>query len=40
MGTAEFDRLRQIALALPARVSHNAPCFFIRGKLPLCYCQR
>ncbi|MDB5075830.1 MAG: hypothetical protein JWO42_2009 [Chloroflexi bacterium] len=35
-----LDRLRAIALALPEvseRMSHGAPCFFIRGKRPLCY---
>jgi len=36
----ELVRLRNIALALPEvneRMSHGAPCFFIRNKLPLCY---
>lgn len=40
MGQREFDRLRRIALALPAvseRLSHGAPCFFVRDKRPLCY---
>src|SRR5438046_540421 len=38
--TRELDRIRKIALALPAvneRVSHGEPCFFVRGKRPLCY---
>ena len=36
----ELDRLRELALALPEvneRVSHGAPCFFIRDKKTLCY---
>jgi hypothetical protein len=36
----EIDRVREIALALPEvneRLSHGAPCFFIRDKRPLCY---
>jgi hypothetical protein len=40
MGRAELDRVREIALALPdvnERLSHGAPCFFIRDKRPLCY---
>jgi hypothetical protein len=40
MGKSEFDRVREIALALPEvneRFSHGAPCFFIRDKRPLCY---
>lgn len=40
MGARELDRLRRIALALPEvneRLSHGAPCFFIRDKRPLCY---
>ena len=40
MGTRELDRLRKIALALPAvneRLSHGAPCFFLRDTRPLCY---
>jgi hypothetical protein len=40
MGQRDLGRVRKIALALPAvteRVSHGAPCFFIRGKIPLCY---
>jgi len=40
MGTPELDRVRGIALALPdvnERLSHGAPCFFIRDKRPLCY---
>lgn len=33
-------RVQKIALALPEvteRMSHGASCFFVRGKLPLCY---
>jgi hypothetical protein len=40
MGKAELDRVREIALAFPGvteRLSHGAPCFFIRDKRPLCY---
>jgi hypothetical protein len=40
MGTRELARVRKIALGLPGvseRESHGAPCFFIRGKRPLCY---
>jgi hypothetical protein len=40
MGKRELDRVRRIALALPEvneRLSHGAPCFFIRDKRPLCY---
>ena len=40
MGRRELDRVREIALALPEvneRLSHGAPCFFIRDKRPLCY---
>jgi hypothetical protein len=35
-----LDRLRSVALALPEvteRVSHGEPCFFVRGRRPLCY---
>jgi hypothetical protein len=35
-----LDRVRKIALALPEvteRVSHGAPCFFVRDRQPLCY---
>jgi hypothetical protein len=35
-----FDRVRTLALALPEvneRRSHGEPCFFVRGKRPLCY---
>jgi len=38
--SVELTRVRTIALALPGvteRVSHGEPCFFIRGKRPLCY---
>jgi hypothetical protein len=40
MAKHTFDRVRKIALALPdvnERISHGAPCFFIRNKLPICY---
>jgi hypothetical protein len=40
MGALELSRVREIALALPEvneRVSHGAPCFFIRNTTPLCY---
>ena len=40
MGTHELDRVRNIALALPAvseHTSHGVPCFFIREKRALCY---
>lgn len=40
MGKHELDEVRGIALALPGvteRVSHGAPCFFVRDKRPLCY---
>src|SRR5215204_3158431 len=40
MGTLEYGRVRDIALALPEvkeQLSHGAPCFFIRGKRALCY---
>ena len=36
----ELQRVREIALALPEvneRVSHGAPCFFVRDQRPLCY---
>jgi hypothetical protein len=36
----QLSQLRAIALALPEvneRLSHGAPCFFIRDKRPLCY---
>jgi hypothetical protein len=36
----ELIRVRKVALALPdvnERMSHGAPCFYIRNKLPLCY---
>ena len=35
-----FNRVRRLALALPEvneRLSHGAPCFFVRDKRPLCY---
>lgn len=37
---AELDRLRAITLALPdvtERLSHGAPCFFVRSNRPICY---
>jgi hypothetical protein len=40
MGRRALDHVRRIALALPEvneRLSHGAPCFFIRDKRPLCY---
>jgi hypothetical protein len=40
VGVREFNRVRQIALALPEvneRTSHGEPCFFVRDKRPLCY---
>lgn len=40
MGERELDQVREIALALPEvneRLSHGAPCFFVRHKRPLCY---
>ena len=40
MTTRLLDRVRQIALALPAvneRMSHGEPCFFVRDRRPLCY---
>jgi hypothetical protein len=35
-----LDQVRAIALALPGvneRLSHGAPCFFVRDSRPLCY---
>ena len=35
-----LDRVRQIAFSLPdviERLSHGEPCFFVRGKRPICY---
>jgi hypothetical protein len=40
VGARELDRVRKIALALPEvneRLSHGAPCFFVRDKRPVCY---
>ena len=40
MGSYQLDRVRSIALALPAvteRLSHGAECFFVRDKWALCY---
>ncbi len=40
MGERELDLVRRIVLALPEvneRLSHGAPCFFIRDRQALCY---
>ena len=40
MTDADLDRLRSITLGLPGvteRLSHGAPCFFVRDKRPICY---
>src|SRR5947199_6868598 len=40
MGERQLERVRKIALALPGvneRLSHGAPCFFVRETRPLCY---
>lgn len=40
MQPPELERVRRIALSLPEvneRLSHGAPCFFVRDKRPLCY---
>ena len=40
MGSDEYERVRRIALSLPdvnERMSHGAPCFFVRNRRPLCY---
>ena len=40
MGDREYDRIREIALALPEvseRLSHGAPRFYISDKKPLCW---
>ena len=40
VGQLELDRVREIALGFPEvneRLSHGAPCFFVRDKRPLCY---
>lgn len=40
MRTKELVRVRKIALALPEvneRLSHGAPCFFVRDKRPIAY---
>jgi hypothetical protein len=40
VGKRELDRVRRIALALPEvneRLSHGAPCFFVRDRRPVCY---
>ncbi len=40
MGGRGLDRVRGIALALPGvneRLSHGAPCFFVRDTRPVCY---
>jgi hypothetical protein len=40
MGGRGLDHVRTIALALPGvteRLSHGAPCFFVRDSRPVCY---
>ncbi len=40
MAKHPLDRVRAIALALPEvteRLSHGAPCFFVRDRRPICY---
>jgi hypothetical protein len=40
IGMDTFDHVRRLALALPEvneRLSHGAPCFFVRDKRPVCY---
>jgi hypothetical protein len=40
VGDHELRQVREVALDLPEvseRLSHGAPCFFVRGKRPLCY---
>jgi len=40
VGEYELRQVRRRALALPEvseRLSHGAPCFFVRDKRPLCY---
>lgn len=40
MTADDLARIRQIAFGLPGvseRLSHGAPCFFVRNKRPLCY---
>jgi hypothetical protein len=40
VGKRELDRVRRIALALREvneRLSHGAPCFFVRDRRPVCY---
>jgi hypothetical protein len=40
VGKRNLDRIRRIALALPEvseRLSHGVPCFFVKGKRPVCY---
>lgn len=39
MGQHPLGRIRQIAAGLPEvteRLSHGAPCFFVRGRTPIC----
>ena len=39
MAESELERVREIALALPEvneRLSHGAPCFFVRDRRPIC----
>ena len=40
VGIHQLRRVRQLALDLPEvseRLSHGAPCFFVRDRRPLCY---
>ena len=40
MGRRELNRVRSIVLAMPEvseRMSHGAICFFVNGRVPLCY---
>jgi hypothetical protein len=40
VGEHELRRVREVVLDLPEvteRLSHGAPCFFVRGKRPVCY---
>ena len=40
MGKHELDQVRKIGLGLPEvneRLSHGAPCFFVRDTRPLCH---
>jgi hypothetical protein len=40
VGEHELRRIREVVLRLPEvteRLSHGAPCFYVRGKRPVCY---